>query len=341
MWRVKVTVLGFMLIPRLIMADDVLFHDQTKHLVDSTSSTPTTILQSGPISLEFLDKSIQSIALENYPDDLKMKSSFFVSVAEASVSSVDSIMNDYMNAQAKIRQAKSLNDLQSLTTPGFVLLLREKVVSGANELMVLKTLQTLRPDHIKIVDVRRQNDQGKLAVTGHSFAGPVQGVAYMIQENDHWKIDRETWFSVDKTQVIQQEYPLSFMKLPTNINDPYQNSALAILDTPEYKFDRNTLHLQRARPNIRKRSFMFIFYMNKKEPIKQVAGASELRPTAPLHILWTGPNQMVPEQKVVKYEYPIDFSIADDKDGYMPGNLNLHLPRKRPNGVTLSAMWSF
>ena len=60
-----------------------------------------------------------------------------------------------------------------------------------------------------------------------------------------------------------------------------------------------------------------------------------------MHILWSGPNKMMPQQKEIKNEYPVDVSIANDDDGYAPGELNLLLPKKRPNGVTASLMWTF
>jgi hypothetical protein len=340
MKRVLWNVLCCMLTPCLSMADDILLSDQAKIAVDFINPTQTTTIQSGPVSLNFSDASVQSISLENYPSDTNP--SLFVGVAEASVSSMDKIMKDYLKAQEKIQQAKSFNDLEDVTTAQFIQTLKDKISSDGNETMVLKMTQSLRPDHIKIIDVREQKDHGKLAVTGRSFFGEVQGVVYMTQDSKGWKVDREMWFCGDKAQLIQQKYPLSILSQPTPVGVPVQDQALAILDTPDYTFDKNRLHLRHAHPNIRKRSFMFIFYMDKKDPVKEVAGLSESKAAkSPMHVLWPGPNDMVPEQTVHKYDYPVDFSIADDKDGYMPSNLNLMLPRKKPNGITVSAMWTF
>ena len=60
-----------------------------------------------------------------------------------------------------------------------------------------------------------------------------------------------------------------------------------------------------------------------------------------LHVLWTGPRQMFPEQTTINNEYPVDVSVADDDEGYMSGELNLRLPKKRPNEITASWLWNF
>lgn len=334
----------FMLMPCLSTADEVLYQDGAKLDLNSDPTPQTASIQSGSVSLNFSDQSIQSIALANYPTDVKP--SLFVGVAEASAVPPDTLMRDFLNAQRKIQQAKSLKDLDESATASYIKPLQDKVAAGANERIVLSMLQTIRPENVQIKDTRSQKDQGKITLAGDSAFGKVQGVVYMVRENNTWKIDRENWFSDQKSKIASEKDLLSTMNIPEPLDNPIQYASYSDLESPDYHFNRNVLNLRTAHPNIRKRSFMFIFYVEKKDHLKEHLadpddkGVFAKRP-APLHVLWTGPRSMVPEQTVVKYDYPINFSLADDNDGFMPGGMNLQLPKKRPNGVSMSVMMTF
>ncbi len=318
-----------------------MFQNGNKLGLNPHDPTQTTTLETGAVSLNFSNEPIQQIALADYPKDDTMKPSFFVGVAEASVIPTDSIMIDFKRAQERIQRARSLRDMEDVTTANYIQPLKDKVGVGVNELMVVSMLQNLRPDNVNIQDVRGQKDHSKLAVTGNSSYGKVHGVVEMVQDPNGWKIERETWFSDQKKQVAVEKNLLTTMNVPPKLEDPMVNSSLAFVENPDVKFNRNTLNLQMAHPNISKKNFTFIYYIQKKDRMKEHLTGTKEELAAPVHILWTGPRSMVPQQTVVKNEYPINYSIADDNDGYMPGAMNLHLPKRKPNGVVVSAMFTF
>ena len=110
--------------------------------------------------------------------------------------------------------------------------------------------------------------------------------------------------------------------------------------SPDYKVNKNFLALKRVSYTKHRETFTFVFFMNtdKIQP-KNVSTAVPQR--SRMHLLWTGPNKMMPKQKVFDDQYPVDVSIANDDDGYAEGEWNLVLPNKKPHEVIISLLWAF
>jgi hypothetical protein len=108
--------------------------------------------------------------------------------------------------------------------------------------------------------------------------------------------------------------------------------------SPEYSLNNNFLSLVKVSTPRRKQAFMFVFFMNPKGHARTLK--EKIAKHTHMHILWTGPKQLVSEQKIVR-DYPVNFSIANHKDGYSQGEWNLVLPSKKPKEVAVSFLWSF
>ncbi len=107
--------------------------------------------------------------------------------------------------------------------------------------------------------------------------------------------------------------------------------------SPEYKVKRNFLSLTKISTDKHRRAFVFVFLMNNKETARNNKDKERTR----MHVMWTGSKKVMKEQKIIKNEYPIDFSIANYEDGYAPGEWNFILPNKKPREVRVSLMWAF
>jgi len=89
-----------------------------------------------------------------------------------------------------------------------------------------------------------------------------------------------------------------------------------------------------------KQAFMFVFLMNK--PSQEVAPVQKVSAQRKhMHIMWTGSKRLMPEQKNIENKYPVDISIDNYSDGFMPGEWNLALPDKKPKEVSVSFLWAF
>lgn len=90
----------------------------------------------------------------------------------------------------------------------------------------------------------------------------------------------------------------------------------------------------------KKQAFMFVFLMNRQKP--QEAPKEDLaKKRKHMHIMWTGSKKLMPKQKNIENKYPIDVSIDNYSDGFVPGEWNLALPDKKPREVSISFLWSF
>lgn len=89
----------------------------------------------------------------------------------------------------------------------------------------------------------------------------------------------------------------------------------------------------------KKQAFMFIFFMNKPKPEAEQQKINPARKY--MHIMWTGTKKLMPAQKNYENKYPIDVSIDNYSDGFVPGRWNLALPDKKPREVSVSFLWAF
>ena len=137
-------------------------------------------------------------------------------------------------------------------------------------------------------------------------------------------------------ELAQIEKDSSYKKDTFDLNTSGNNKYASFLSvvSPEYKINRNFLSLTKVSVNRRKQSFMFVFFMNK-DKVNSNKDTSHTR----MHVL--GPKRIMPEQRVIDDQYPVDVSVAKYDDGYASREWNLVLPNKKPREVTVSLMWSF
>ncbi len=339
----------------LSRADEVVFEDGATDDLSpllSPSANQQTIaknpleVQFGFSKLHYYDKAVKEVKLTAQAKKSSGIPLFAVKEAQADLIPINLATNSFFRIYNTIQQASGLTDIRPVITDNIFNGLQNKITSGVSQYTVLKMVQEFRPEKVKIIDSRVEGKLAEFAVTGQSPFGPVQGLVNLVQSENEWKLDNEEWFSGDKTPTKADAVT---MALGQPSSDPNVNASTNLfLDSfPQYKFNRNILALRHAHTDIRKRSFMFIFFMDRPDSQQKKFYTGDLttenqdqqRPR--MHILWTGPNKMMAEQKIIKNEYPVDVSIANDDDGYAPGELNLLLPKKKPNGVTASLMWTF
>lgn len=333
----------------MTLADSLVFENgKTSDLLESSvlESKPQAEIEVGLTSLSFYPEKIDKIALEKTPN----KSGFplsLVGVAEASSEAAGPLKDAFYKIHKTVQQAHSLKDLESVVTPGYMNVLRNKIKSPAQEAFVLMMIQGLRPEKAKVVETRLNENRATVTSEGQTQFGKVYGKMDMVEDQSGWKLEREKWFLADKAEFDNNK-PIATAAL--NL-DPQQTESVlgrkTILGTP-YKFHRATMVLQKANPTIRKNAFAFTFFMNNenkklhKGKEFDLVNGKPVNQTTSVHILFPDLDKIVPANTILyNRDTPVNVSVANDDDGYAPGELNLRLPKKRPNAVTASMMWAF
>lgn len=248
-----------------------------------------------------------------------------------------------------INEADELNDLRAVLSPGYYQNLENKVAEGSSQYVVLAMLQAMRPYDIRVMDFTVQEDQVSLAVKGRSYFGPVGGLIHLVKQDGLWRIGKEDWFAggrETKDHIAASLNPL-FGKNKYAVKRP---GGLMAQLSPDSRVNRNMLALSRAPYHKNGRSLNFVFMLKKSKTNadrspdiydRGNAADEKRRPRAPMHVMWTGSKRLMPEQKVVDVNSPIDFSIANYDDGYSPGQWNFIMPTKKPREVTVSLLMNF
>ncbi len=296
-------------------------------------------------SLKFHNGPVQTVKIDHTAQTKSGDLFHLMPTAEAadvSIKELEHICNS-------VNGANRLEDLTEVLSHNNFQLLQEKVNSGKSPYIVLAMVQAMRPSHIEILDFNLQDNNAQLAVRGRSTFGITQGLIGLVKEDNLWKINRENWQAGGSSSmgfISATVNPLS----KTNQYAQSNSSGLISQISPDYKVNRNFLALTRVPYNKSRRAFTFVFLIkNNKSKLghaKEVYDSSSKtfvkeNPRAKMHVLWTGSRKLMPEQKVVDYQTPIGFSIANYDDGYSPGQWNLILPNKKPREVTVSFLMNF
>ena len=269
--------------------------------------------------------------------------------AEASGLPDDLTIKDLEKICNAVTDATQLDDLKDVLSQRNFKVLDDKAKAGGSQYVVLAMVQAMRPYNIRIMDFNVTDGQGSLAVSGRSYFGTVSGLINLVQQDGIWKIDHENWYAGDRNYIdyiAASVNPLTTKNKYTSARSSNLMSQLSPDSRPNY----NMLALSRAPYHKNGRSINFVFMLKKaKSPsdrspdIYNRGSAREVPvlPRAPMHVLWTGSKRLMPEQKVVDYQSPIDFSIANYDDGYAPGQWNFIMPTKKPREVTISMLLNF
>lgn len=244
-----------------------------------------------------------------------------------------------------INNANELQQLKTVLTPAFYQQLENRVKEGSYPYMVLAMLQAMRPNDIHVLDFSVREGQISLVVKGRSYFGPVGGLIHLVNQDGFWRIGKEDWYAGGG----QNKDYISYAINPLPIHGKYvpqKPAGFMAQFSPESRINPNRLALQRVPYSRNKKSLNFVFFATKKSVRTNPSGDIydknlPMGKRPPMHVLWTGSNRLMPEQKVVGGNSPIDFSIANDDDGYSPGQWNFVMPTKKPREITVSILLNF
>jgi hypothetical protein len=288
------------------------------------------ILKSGPIREYTIDHSTKPVQKEGFS---------FISIAEAadSVLTVD-YLEQLLNA---VNKATALHELQPvLSAPNFQLL-KTKEKEGISQYTILATIQSMRPQNIRVLDSKIEEGRATAVVTGRSQFGPMPGVIHLVKDDGLWKIEREEW------QAAQSQLSVHNFLSPRAFREDTKRAGLIAQVSPDVQVNRNMLSLTKVPFNKDKRAIMFVFLMNKSKSdlrkAKILPGENVAQDKRGyMHIMWTGSKKIVRDQSLFQDGYyPADVSLAHYDDGFAAGEWNMVLPRKRPREVKMALLWSF
>ncbi len=281
---------------------------------------------------------IKEYLIDHTPTVTSKEGFSFISIAEAA----DSVLTvDYLEKLLQaVNDATALHELQPVLSAHNYQLLKAKEKEGVSQYTILASIQSMRPQNIRVLDSKIEEDRATAAVTGRSLFGPMPGLIHLVKDDGLWKIEREEW------QAAPAPMPIYNFVSARAARDWKPNGLMAQL-TPDCAPNRNMLSLQKVPFNKNKRAIMFVFLMNKpkvdlrKAKVLPGEDVSEDKRKY-MHVMWTGSRKIVRDQALFQDGYyPADVSIAHYDDGFAAGEWNMVLPRKKPREVDISLLWSF
>ncbi len=311
-------------------------------------STPANEVRFGPSSLKFNRGAAQEVKIDH--SALSADGGLFAleKSAEAAILPSDLTIPQLERLCNAVNEANEMADLRTVLSPGYYQFLDNRVKAGSSQYMVLAMLQAIRPQHIQIMDFNINEERGAVSVKGRSYFGPVSGLLRVVKDDGLWKIEKEDWYAGGQET---RDYIASVLN-PVSIKNKYapvKPAGLMAQLSPDSRVNHNRLALSRAPYHKNGRSINFVFMLKKaktesdRSPHIYDRGNSaqvKARP-APMHVMWTGSKRLMPEQKVVDVDSPVDFSIANFDDGYAPGQWNFIIPTKKPRELTVSFLLNF
>ncbi len=312
-------------------------------LLDTQEFTKTgdyATLEYGMVTTHYSRTPIDKIVLDKQVPKATFLDPFLASPVEASIPPKNEVIQTCIATHNKIQQARSFNDLKPLISYEAYQILQAKIKSGAQEINVVQLLKKFIPDSVTINDTEFKGDKVKLAVTGKKGNKTYSGIIEMVRQEATWKLDNEVWFGEDqqKPSVKYSVKPTNY----TNITEMYNAEDLSQWYDPYAAARKNPLHLRKAALTMPKESFFLFFFIDTdskkmKSTIQNTAKVEEL---PQLHVAWSG-NFKTLEQQRLQSRYPFDISVAQEKDGYLPGTMNLRLPRAKPKQFYVGVLMSF
>lgn len=342
--------LAVMLIcPSLVLADAVVFDDGSRDDLDKmvdVNGPEQKELAYAQLSLRVYNGNIANLEFSPEEKDKSFVIPLLEKEAEASLPSTDEAIRDFLAAHATIQDAVGLKEIQPVVSNDYYKKLSEKTEAGIKEQVVLQMTQNLRPATAEVRDVRVSGESVKIIAQGNSYLGAMNGLIQMDKSGGQWIIADESWF-IGGSEQRKHDGVVADVFTATKedfVQDRHQAISLERQIEPEFSIKKRELYkLRKVNAPKHKNAFTYTFFMeskNKKEadndPEEELVDDRKR-----LHILWTGPKELVPEQKLYHTTYPLDVSVARDDDGYLPGEFNLMLPEKKPNTFLASFLYSF
>lgn len=334
-------------IPSIGLADVIVFQDgtQIETKVIQESDSEARLYYEGS-SLTYLKNPIEGLQLNPPVKKDTLVVPFLESIAEASVELPEVAIRAYLEAHQRIQNSWQLKDLETSLSDQYLDRLSKRVDAGANSLVVLQMIKNLSPENVEVLDTHIEEEKAQIAVRGQASLGDMYGIVTMVKEKAQWRVDQESWFSAD-LKDLKQRLPLIAVDTVKSLDlvqaRKKKESLTASLRSPDYSFDYNPFSLKKLNPYERDEAFMLVFFVQKGESRAKDLGleSSDESDRNRIHVLWTGPKQLVPKPKMYEDQYSWDVSIANDDDGYLSGNFNLKLPDKRPKEVAASFLLNF
>lgn len=296
----------------------------------------------GFVTAHYGNTPVERIVLDQPPPKKEsLADFFFVKTAEADPSHEHDIIQSCLLAHHTIRHALHLKELKPVLSNVQYQALEDKIKAGAQEIIVLELLRNFVPQHLAVSEVRLENGKAKVVAVGKDNHETLQGLLTVVQEEGIWKLADETWLGPPLKRKS-----LNFETLPTvsKIKTIQRVAVASEWTPPEYTLSTNRLSLKKARLTMPKSSFFLFFFVehNSKPKIKLKPETPPGPADAPdLHLVWTSSRRIISEQRFYKNQYPLDVSIAHEKEGYLPERLNLRLPKAKPNQIYVGVLVSF
>lgn len=316
---------------------------ETSPAVTSTYSYGPVSISTSAFPVDFLELDLpesDQLAGETLMDKMSL-----VGVAEAAMDPAEVIITNFMTQYGRLKESVSLDEVRTVMTQDAMAGLEEKLAAGVQEIMIVEMLKSMFPDmELEVYDAAVTPNEAVLAVRDARQRKDIQGVIVLRQESGSWKIQQAQW--LEDPDYLRNPNPFDLVESTLLLTYAEGADPVGMKEQWEYapyRLDSNVLSLQRVSNKFTKSSFVFVFLVERK---KRVDPDTELpankKTTSQLHILWTGPRQLVPQQRVYSdLRLPLDVSVAHYKQGYKSNVWNLRLPRRRPKEVSFVLLYKF
>jgi hypothetical protein len=297
-------------------------------------------LQYGMVTTHYGPTLVEKVVLDKQVAKPIFLDPFLSSPVEASILPEHEVIRACIATHQKIQEARTLKDLKPLISNSAYQILQAKIKSGAQEINVVQLLKEFIPNSVAVTDTEFKGEKVKMAVIGKTAKKTYAGIIEMVREEATWKLDNEVWFGEDNKKPL-----VKYSVKPTNyinITEMYNADNLGEWYDPYFAKRKNPLHLRKAALTMPKESFFLFFFIdnNSKKLNTNPRDTTSIEELPQLHIAWSG-NFKTLEQQRLQSRYPIDISVAQEKDGFLPGTMNLRLPKAKPKQFYVGVLMSF
>lgn len=295
-------------------------------------------LQYSLLTIHYTSQKVDQIALDKPEPKKELFDPFLSSVVEASIPPKNEVIRAALTAHKTFKNASNLKELKPVLASSAYQNLKEKIKTGSQEVTVIELLQGFLPETITVTDVHFDNERVKVAVTGQTRNKNFAGIIEMVKEDASWKLDNETWYADDsKSASVKNSVKMvDFSKISNN----YMPQNLPDWYDPYYPTRANPLRLEKANLHMPKDSFFLFYFLNqpKKSDLLEEITDDQMK----LHLIWSASFKSLEQQRLPgRYPLDLDVTIAQERDGYMPGKVNLRLPKSRPKEFYVGMLYSF
>lgn len=318
-------------------ADSVVLKDgRNFNAQEIDSSTDTYTLQYSLVTVHYSRHPVTQIALDKPAPKKDLPDIFMSSVVEASISPKNEVIRSALAAHNTIKQASSLKELETVLGPVAFQDLKTRISAGAPEITTIELLQNFIPNTVEVTDIHFENEVARVAVTGENRNRHYAGIIEMVREGGVWKLENETWYSDDGTKN-SVKHSIKYADLTRSSKSDLSERSPSWHD-PYFPDRANPLGLEKANMHMPKDSFFLFYFLNGKTK-KQTARFKHIE-EPDVHLIWSASFKTL-EQQNLPGRYPLDMTIAQERDGYMPNKVNLRLPKSKPNKFFVGVLYSF